>query len=75
MITIDVPVKIGEPAWCIRNFKGHKIPQCGIVSAMFFSEKMELMIVVKYIGRGKLGETVFANEEDAKAFLEKRYCR
>lgn len=49
---VELPCKIGDTVWCIRNFHGHKHPQEGIVSEMLFTREMRLQIVVKYVGRG-----------------------
>ena len=69
METIKLPCKIGDRVWCIRNYKGHKHPQDGIVSEMFFDDDMQLHIVVKYIGRGTWGKEIFATREDAVAVI------
>lgn len=61
-----LPCKIGDVAWAIRSFRGVRHAQPGIVSEMFYTDDMELMIVVKHVGRGKWGEDVFATREEAK---------
>ena len=68
----EVPCKIGDFVWAIRNFKGKKHPQRGIVSDMYFLKDMSLQIVVKYVARGKWGETVFATDKEAYAAIEER---
>lgn len=61
-----LPCTIGDAVWAIRDYKGTKIAQPGIVSEMFFvGEKMDLCIVVKHIARGRWGETIFATKEEA----------
>ena len=62
---VELPCRIGDTVWAIRSFHGIKSPQKGIVGDMFFTRDMELVIVVKYVARGKWGETVFATCEDA----------
>ena len=69
---IVVPCRIGDVVWAIRSFGGHKHPQRGIVSDMFFTKDMKLMIVVKYIARGEWGKTVFATEKEAYAAIGER---
>ena len=64
-----LPCKIGDRVWAIRNWKGVPNASEGIVSEMFYTKDMELMIVVKHISRGKWGETVFATQEDAEAHI------
>lgn len=66
------PCKIGDRVWAIRSYKGIKRPQEGIVSEMFFTDDMRLMIVVKNVARGVWGETVFGTlKEIEKAIIEK----
>lgn len=69
---VEVPCKIGDFVWAIRNFKEKKHPQRGIVSDMYFLKDMSLQIVVKYVARGKWGETVFATDKEAYAAIEGR---
>lgn len=59
-----VPCKVGDLVWAIRNFKGVKHPQTGVVSDMYFTRDMRLQIVVKYVARGEWGKTVFATCEE-----------
>lgn len=35
-LLVEVPCKIGGIVWVIRNYKGHKYPQKGFVSEMYF---------------------------------------
>ena len=69
---IQIPCKVGDTVWAIRDFKGIKHPQEGIVSEMYFTAQMKLMIVVKHVGRGEYGETVFLTREEAEAEIERR---
>ena len=69
---VEVPCKIGDFVWAIRNFKGKKHPQRGIVSDMYFLKDMSLHIVVKYVARGKWGETIFATDKEAYAAIGER---
>lgn len=66
---VELPCKIGDYVWAIRNFHGHKHPQRGVVSDMYFTRGMELNIAVKYVARGKWGETVFATDKEAYAVI------
>lgn len=66
---INVPCKIGDAAWVIRSYKGKKHLQKGIISEMFFTDHMELMIVVKHIGRGIWGKSVFGTLQDGQKVL------
>ena len=69
---VELPCKIGDFVWAIRSFQGHKHPQRGIVSDMFFTKNMKLMIVVKYVARGEWGKTVFATDKEAYAAIGER---
>ena len=69
---VVLPCKIGDFVWAIRSFKGHKQPQRGIVSEMFFTNDMRLNIVVKYVARGEWGKTVFATDKEAYAAIGER---
>lgn len=66
---VELPCKIGDYVWAIRNFHGYKRPLRGVVSDMYFTRGMELSIVVKYVARGKWGETVFATDKEAYAVI------
>lgn len=69
---IELPCKIGQDAWMNRNYKGERHPQTGEISEMYFTPMMELVIVVKYVGRGIYGKTVFLTREEAEAALAER---
>lgn len=60
----SLPLKIGDRAYTIVNYKGTKKIKIGVVSQMYFSEEMELVISVKNICRGLYGKKVF------KTYLE-----
>lgn len=69
---VEVPCKIGDEVWAIRNYKGIKHPQKGFVSDMFFTRDMKLHIVVKHIARGEWGKDVFATYEEAAEAIGER---
>lgn len=54
-----LPLRIGEQAYTIVNYKGAKKIKCGVVSQMYFGENMELVVSVKNLGRGLYGKKVF----------------
>lgn len=66
----NLPCKIGDTVYCIRNFKGKKHIKKGFVSEMFYRKDMELVIVVSNIGRGLYGEKVFNTMEEAEQYLK-----
>lgn len=69
---VELPCKIGDTVWCIRNFHGHKHPQEGIVSEMLFTKEMKLLIRVKYVGCGHWGKKIFPTQEEAEAAINKK---
>lgn len=69
---VELPCKIGDRVWAIRSYKDIKQPQEGIVSEMFFTGDMRLMIVVKHVARGLWGETVFGSYKEAWNAIEER---
>lgn len=62
---------IGDTAYMIRAYKGVKQVQQGIISEMYYTKYMELLIAVKHIGRGRLGEKVFLTLDEAEQALKK----
>lgn len=66
---VEIPCKIGDRVWAIRNYGGHKHPQDGIVHEMYFTEGMRLIIHVKHIARGEWGKEIFAAREEAVAAI------
>ena len=66
-----LPCRIGDRVWAIRNFHGVKRPQEGIVNEMFFTNQMELCIVVKHVARGIWGKTVFGSYGDAQSAISR----
>lgn len=69
---VEIPCKIGDVVWAIRNIKGKKHPQRGIVSDMYYLKDMSLQIVVKYVARGEWGKTVFATDKEAYSAIGER---
>ena len=61
-----LPCRIGDTAWGIRNYKGDPIIRSGRVREMYYSEDMELIIVVERVCRGRWMEQVFPSEEAAR---------
>lgn len=69
--SIVLPCAIGDEVYCIRTYNGHRShPQKGVVSEMYFTNDMRLLIVVRHIGRGFWGDRIFATEEEALMQLE-----
>lgn len=65
---VEIPCKIGDVVWGIRNYKGIPTPQLGRVSEIFFvGSEMTLCIVVKSVCRGEWGKQVFATHKEAYA--------
>ena len=72
MMTVELPCKIGDTAWAIRNHTGHLHPHSGIVSDMYFVKGMKLCVVVHGIARGEWGKTIFGTYEEAERAIEER---
>jgi hypothetical protein len=64
-MTVKVPCKIGDCVWGVRNYRGMMKPSKGIVSGMFFTDDMELRIVVRNICQGEWGKEIFATRKEA----------
>lgn len=62
---VELPCKIGDEAWVVRNYRSHYCPHKGTITAMSFTKDMQLFIEVKYIGCGVWGEKVFATRSEA----------
>ena len=67
---IFLPCKIGDKVWAICNRGGVKRPQESIVSDMYFTKNMEIVIVARYVARGLWGKTVFLTKEEAEIALK-----
>lgn len=66
MFNMEIPCRMGDEVWCIRRYNGGgRVPMLGKVSQMYFTDDMQLAIVVKYIGRGMWGKQVFPTEKAA----------
>ena len=65
-----IPCKIGDEVWTIRKYNGVRLVRKGKVSQMYFIEGMKLAIIVKGLGGGDWGKSVFATEEEAKRSIE-----
>ena len=70
---VDIPCRIGDSVWAIRNYSGQKKIIQGKVSEMYFvDESMRLVISVKHVSRGLWGKTIFGSYENAKTYLEEK---
>ena len=69
---VEIPLKIGDVVYAIRNFRGIEHVQKTEVSEMFFTQDMRLMIVCRYVARGEYGKTVFQTMHEAQAEIDKR---
>lgn len=66
----EIPCKIGDSVYVIRNrCNGQKIEK-GVVSEMFFvGEEMQLCVVVRHVMRGYWGKDIFDTYEKAEEHL------
>lgn len=68
---IEVPCKIGDTAWCIRNYKNQGARRIsGVIDGLWISKDMQLIVNVKHIGYGIWGERIFPTEEAALAAIK-----
>lgn len=70
-MNMNIPCKIGDTVWAIRNYSGTKTPKKGVVSEMYFVERMRLCIVVKNVARGEWGKVIFPTYEEAMQEIER----
>ena len=68
----EVPLKIGDVAWAIRNYNGVRRAQKGFVREMFYTQDMRLCIAVDRVARGEFGKKIFRTQEEAEAAIEKK---
>lgn len=66
---VDIPCKIGDVAWGIRNYKGVPRAQKGFVNEIFFTNRMELRVSIKHVCLGEWGKKIFATEEECIAAI------
>lgn len=70
---IEIPCKIGDVAYGVKSYKGGIYhAQKGFISEIYFLEDMSLQIAIKQVCRGKFGETIFLNKEEAKEEARRR---
>ena len=69
-LKIEIPCKIGDTVWAIRNYHRTKKVMSGTVSEMYFvGKEMRLCIVVHNIARGTWGIDIFPSQEEAEKRL------
>ena len=67
---LEIPCKIGDTVFSVRNYHMTKKVMSGKVSEMYFvGEEMTLCIVVKNIARGVWGKDVFGTRGEAEKAL------
>ena len=67
---INLPCKVGDEVWVIRNYFGTKGIVKGKVAEIYFiDESMKPCIVVKGATRGEWGKVVFSSREEAEKHL------
>lgn len=52
--------------WCIRNHNNKLFVKKNVVGSMFFNSKMELVISVKHMLKGRWGVDVFGSRAEAE---------
>ena len=69
---IELPCRIGDWVWIVRNYSGMIKPTHGRVREMFFTSDMKLRIAVRNIGQGEWGKDIFPTKEEAIAAIAAR---
>jgi hypothetical protein len=72
--TVDavvLPCKVGDKVWCIVNRGLGLVAREGIVSELYFTEGMEMGIVVRRLRRGRWMKEIFPTAEAAMAEIER----
>ena len=68
---VELPCKMGDTAWAIRNCAGIRHPREGEISEMYFSKDMSLAVALKGVARGEFGKSVFLTREEAVEALRR----
>lgn len=69
------PCKIGDTVFGLRRMGERRLLKCGKVSAMFYNEDMELVIVASHVCRGLWGQHVFGTQAEAEEALRRHERR
>ena len=69
---VELPLKIGDEAYILRNYKGHKEPRRGIVTEIYVTQDMKPVYIVRGAGRGLYGDKVFKTKEECEEHADKR---
>ena len=72
---VIIPCKMGDTAYGIRNIRGHLLPMEGIVSEIYFTNDMQLVVALKNVSRGVWGERIFPTCQDAEARIREEMRR
>lgn len=73
MNNYQVHFKIGDKAWCIRLYHSKRCASKGIIDHIYFDKDMDVVYVVRGIGRGKYGTKIFKTKEEAEAMIAKSF--
>lgn len=71
-LNVQLPCKVGDEVWCVRDTRVYNKPVKGVVSEIYFRDNMDMCIVVRHLCRGRWGERVFATEQEAQAAIDRR---
>ena len=64
-----LPCRIGDTVWGIRRYKHRMMVRQGRVREMYYTDDMDLVIVVEQVCRGRWGQRVFPTREAAEQAL------
>lgn len=67
---VELPCKINDVVYGLVKYKGGMKVRKGIVNEIYFTKKMELVIVMYHLIRGKWEKDIFPTEEAAETALK-----
>lgn len=73
MVTVDLPCRVGDPAYGITREFGRQNVQRGTVDEIYFSDKSMIPAIrVRRVCTGFWGKDVFATEQEALDEVRRR---
>jgi len=72
--SVELPCKVGDTVWCLRDFKGHlRITHGPVHKIVLDGDGVEIIVIrnCRIIHNGYFGKTVFRTEREARKSLER----
>ena len=67
---VELPLKIGDEAYILRNYRGKMRPRRGIVTEIHITPDLKPVYYVKGAGAGLYGVKVFKTESECEANVD-----